>query len=100
MKAERIHAFRNLIHNESSSEERPGLTPSPRISTPAAPRLILCNGCEPNCRECKRTMIPDEVFANGFNDGPSLCHACKQKKMEREPNRGVYGWDRESTEGR
>lgn len=55
--------------------------------------------CSLNCRECKRTLIPGEVFANGFDDSGSLCHICKQKKMESESS-SAWGWDRESTEGR
>lgn len=37
-------------------------------------------GCLPNCETCKRTMIPNERFANGYEDGPIICHACKFRR--------------------
>ena len=30
------------------------------------------------CISCKRSMIPREIFANNYYDGPVLCHACKE----------------------
>ena len=36
-----------------------------------------------NCISCKRAMIPGEVFANGYGDGPSQCHSCKHICNER-----------------
>ena len=35
-----------------------------------------------NCISCKRTLIWDEMFANGYTDGPVLCHHCKQVRNE------------------
>lgn len=35
-----------------------------------------------NCISCKRTLIWDEMFHNGYTDGPVLCHLCKQARNE------------------
>lgn len=94
----RLLAFRDLIWSSpqvaAREEGRESTSPSTLPS-----HLVLCDGCELNCRQCKRILIPGEVYANGFDDGPSLCSRCKQVKMETESGkRGVWGWDRESTE--
>lgn len=37
-------------------------------------------GCQPQCLQCGRTMIPNEVYTNGYTDGPAVCHLCKQAR--------------------
>lgn len=47
----------------------------------AAHRLTLVLQCLPNCIVCQRTMLPGDVYENGFTDGPSLCNRCKESKI-------------------
>ena len=76
---------------------------------PIATLYEVILGCLENCAECKRTMVPGEIYANGYDDGPTICNACKQKhNHERETNkyfahgslRDKCDYDIESTEHR
>lgn len=48
-------------------------------ATVAIDRLALAIGLSTlQCIRCAATLIPGrEVFANGYDDGPVLCHRCK-----------------------
>jgi len=50
---------------------------------PIATLYEIILGCLENCAECKRTMVPGEVYANGYDDGPTICNRCKKENNAR-----------------
>jgi hypothetical protein len=63
---------------DSSSEERRGQV-LPR--TQPSPVAVMLGYERDNCLFCKRMMVPG-VFANGYTDGPTLCHSCKRTRND------------------
>jgi hypothetical protein len=43
----------------------------------------LCPQIRTSCRSCKRTTIPGELYADGYRDNETLCHACIAKRNHR-----------------
>ena len=63
-----------LLHEQQGG----GASPSP-TNDPAPGRDLFGYGAL-NCRTCNRTLLQGEVYADGYADGPTLCHACKKRR--------------------
>ena len=51
---------------------------------PASPKMSPLTGSPTySCVTCKRTLVPGELYADGFRDGIELCHACRRDAFER-----------------